>query len=157
MSAPASEPPGGPAAPSAPRRRRRASEPLSFTEREFYQREFRDRTLAIAVPAISFTPGISDTEMQRGFEIALGQTTSIVVASKRMQAYDLEIFRHLGFEPTAQKILVVKSTCHFRADFEPIGSGGDDAIAEQIRVTILHEFGHHFGLDEDRLGELGYD
>jgi uncharacterized integral membrane protein (TIGR00697 family) len=36
---------------------------------------------AIAVPAISFTPGISDQDMQRGFEIALGQTTSIVVAS----------------------------------------------------------------------------
>ena len=36
---------------------------------------------AIAVPAISFTPGISDADMQRGFEIALGQTTSIVVAS----------------------------------------------------------------------------
>ena len=53
MSAPASEPPGGPAAPSAPRRRRRASEPLSFTEREFYQREFRDRTIAIAAPEAS--------------------------------------------------------------------------------------------------------
>ena len=36
---------------------------------------------AIAVPAISFTPGISDEEMQRGFQIALGQTTSIVFAS----------------------------------------------------------------------------
>jgi hypothetical protein len=36
---------------------------------------------AIAVPAISFTPGITDQDMQRGFEIALGQTTSIVVAS----------------------------------------------------------------------------
>lgn len=36
---------------------------------------------AIAVPAISFTPGISDQDMQRGFEIAFGQTTSIVVAS----------------------------------------------------------------------------
>jgi hypothetical protein len=36
---------------------------------------------AIAVPAISFTPGISDVEMQRGFEVALGQSTSIVVAS----------------------------------------------------------------------------
>lgn len=36
---------------------------------------------AIEVPAISFTPGITDAEMQRGFEIALGQTTSIVVAS----------------------------------------------------------------------------
>jgi len=36
---------------------------------------------AIAVPAISFTPGISDDDMQRGFQIALGQTTSIVFAS----------------------------------------------------------------------------
>jgi hypothetical protein len=36
---------------------------------------------AIAAPAISFTPGISDSDMQRGFEIALGQTTSIVFAS----------------------------------------------------------------------------
>jgi len=53
---------------------------------------------------------------------------SIVVAGKRMQAYDLEIFRHIGVEPTAQKILVVKSTCHFRADFEP--------IAERVLVAI---------------------
>lgn len=33
----------------------------------------------------------------------------------------------------------------------------DDAIAEEIRITILHEIGHHFGLDEDDLYELGYD
>lgn len=36
---------------------------------------------AILVPAISFTPGITDAEMQRGFEVAFGQTTSIVLAS----------------------------------------------------------------------------
>lgn len=36
---------------------------------------------AMAVPAISFTPGITDAEMQRGFQIAFGQTTSIVFAS----------------------------------------------------------------------------
>lgn len=53
---------------------------------------------------------------------------SIVVASKRMQAYEPEIFRHIGLEPTKQKILVVKSTCHFRADFEP--------IAEKVLVAI---------------------
>ena len=35
--------------------------------------------------------------------------------------------------------------------------GGDDAIAREIRITILHELGHHFGLDEDDLAELGYD
>jgi len=24
-------------------------------------------------------------------------------------------------------------------------------------ITLLHEIGHHFGMDEDRLEELGYD
>jgi predicted Zn-dependent protease with MMP-like domain len=27
----------------------------------------------------------------------------------------------------------------------------------EIRVTVLHELGHYFGLDEDRLAELGYE
>lgn len=31
----------------------------------------------------------------------------------------------------------------------------DELIAE-IRITVLHEIGHHFGLDEDALDELGY-
>lgn len=29
-------------------------------------------------------------------------------------------------------------------------------LVEEIRITVLHELGHHFGLDEDRLDELGY-
>ena len=33
--------------------------------------------------------------------------------------------------------------------------GGPDAVREQIRITILHEIGHHFGLDEDDLERLG--
>ncbi len=33
----------------------------------------------------------------------------------------------------------------------------EDALREEIRVTVLHELGHHFGLDEDRLSELGYE
>ncbi len=27
----------------------------------------------------------------------------------------------------------------------------------QIRITVLHEIAHHFGVDEDRLIELGYE
>ncbi len=27
----------------------------------------------------------------------------------------------------------------------------------EIRITLLHEIGHHFGLDEDDLAELGYE
>ena len=32
-----------------------------------------------------------------------------------------------------------------------------DKLREQIRVTILHEYGHHVGLTEDELDELGYE
>lgn len=32
-----------------------------------------------------------------------------------------------------------------------------DALEQEIRITVLHELGHYFGLDEDRLGELGYE
>jgi len=32
-----------------------------------------------------------------------------------------------------------------------------DELVEQVRVTLLHEIGHQFGLDEDDLAELGYD
>lgn len=35
--------------------------------------------------------------------------------------------------------------------------GGEEAIAREIRITILHELGHHFGLDEHDLLNLGYD
>jgi microcystin degradation protein MlrC len=37
-----------------------------------------------------------------------------------MQAYDQALFRHLGVEPAQQKILALKSSVHFRADFQPI-------------------------------------
>lgn len=50
MSAGGGEPPGAAPSPAPARTRRGPTEPLLFTEREFYQREFRDRTLAIAAP-----------------------------------------------------------------------------------------------------------
>lgn len=40
---------------------------------------------------------------------------------------------------------------------EPIESicRNNDEIREQVRVTVLHEIGHYFGIDDDRLHELG--
>jgi predicted Zn-dependent protease with MMP-like domain len=34
--------------------------------------------------------------------------------------------------------------------------GRREALDQEIRVTLLHELGHHFGLDEDDLDRLGY-
>lgn len=36
------------------------------------------------------------------------------------------------------------------------GPDADERVYEEIRITLLHEIGHHFGLDEDDLEELGY-
>lgn len=44
----------------------------------------------------------------------------VVVASGRTQANDQSYFKILGIEPTEMKILVLKSSNHYRADFEPI-------------------------------------
>ena len=52
----------------------------------------------------------------------------VIVASRRQQAADQAIFRHLGIEPAAQKILALKSSVHFRADFQP--------IAEEILIVV---------------------
>lgn len=36
------------------------------------------------------------------------------------------------------------------------GEVDEAELRKQIRITILHEIGHHHGLDEDELRELGY-
>ena len=30
-------------------------------------------------------------------------------------------------------------------------------IVEQVRITVIHEVAHHFGIDDERLEELGWD
>lgn len=43
----------------------------------------------------------------------------------------------------------------FQANIESVCSTQEELI-EQTRVTLLHEIGHYFGMDEDDLTELGY-
>ena len=32
----------------------------------------------------------------------------------------------------------------------------EDDVVEEVRITVVHEIAHHFGIDDDRLHELGY-
>lgn len=32
----------------------------------------------------------------------------------------------------------------------------EDEVADQVRKTVIHEVAHHFGIDDDRLDELGW-
>jgi predicted Zn-dependent protease with MMP-like domain len=38
----------------------------------------------------------------------------------------------------------------------PHGRIHEGELRRQIRITVLHELGHHHGLDEDELRDLGY-
>ena len=31
-----------------------------------------------------------------------------------------------------------------------------DQLVEEVRITVVHEVAHHFGIDDDRLHDLGY-
>jgi microcystin degradation protein MlrC len=46
----------------------------------------------------------------------------IVVSSVRSQPLDQAMLRHVGVEPAMQRILVLKSSVHFRADFDPLAA-----------------------------------
>ena len=72
-------------------------------------------------------------EMYRGSKTNLGPmarlrvadpdtAVQVLVGSVRFQCLDQAVFRHLGVEPTSARLLVVKSTVHFRADFDPIAA-----------------------------------
>jgi microcystin degradation protein MlrC len=68
--------------------------------------------------------------MFKGFRMNLGAMAllrsrvapgvRVVLASRKCQAADQEMFRHLGVEPRRSRIVALKSSVHFRADFEPI-------------------------------------
>ena len=65
--------------------------------------------------------------MMRGMQIDLGKMAQlriggvrVVVSSVRTQALDREYFRRVGISTEEMKILVVKSSNHYRADFESI-------------------------------------
>ncbi|MFM0075933.1 M81 family metallopeptidase [Paraburkholderia sediminicola] len=75
-----------------------------------------------------------DGPMLNGMEGELGpvaclriEGVRIAVSSVKMQIFDRNLFRVAGIEPERMKILVNKSSVHFRADFE--------AIAEAILVA----------------------
>ncbi|MEO8713419.1 MAG: M81 family metallopeptidase [Acetobacteraceae bacterium] len=74
--------------------------------------------------------------MSAGNPANLGKTALIeidgvrvIVASRKIQALDQAIIRHVGIEPSECPIIALKSSVHFRADFAPIASAILVAIA----------------------------
>lgn len=85
------------------------------------------------VEGLSDGKAVCEGDMMQGFEIDIGPTAllrvadtgcdvRIVVSTERIQCLDQAFFRVAGVEPVEQSILAIKSTVHYRADFDAIAS-----------------------------------
>ncbi len=82
-----------------------------------------------AVVAVSDGKVVTKGPMMKGVPVELGPSALleaegiyVCVVTGKTQMLDREYFRFLGVEPEKMKILVNKSSVHFRADFTPIAS-----------------------------------
>jgi predicted Zn-dependent protease with MMP-like domain len=83
-------------------------------------------------------------------ELARGLENVAVVVEDENAAYPdlLGLFEEAPYLPA--KVTIYRRP--LEADF-----GGDpQRLEHEIRVTVLHELAHYFGIDEARLAELGY-
>lgn len=74
-----------------------------------------------------YTGAVAGNVMAELGKMALVRTEGIVVAitERVAQAYDAAPFEQLGADPSGAALLVLKSSCHFRAVFEPLA---DDVL-----------------------------
>ena len=85
--------------------------------------------------------------MARGLPGRLGTTAvldvndvKVILISHRWQTLDPEMIRFVGLDPLDHKILVVKSTIHYRAAFEPIASDIIEVDAPGLSSSNLARF-----------------
>jgi microcystin degradation protein MlrC len=85
--------------------------------------------------------------MFRGLEGRLGPTAvldvndvKIILISHRWQTLDPEMIRFVGIDPLGEKILVVKSSIHYRAAFEPIARAILEVDAPGLSSSNLERF-----------------
>ena len=85
--------------------------------------------------------------MMRGLGTCVGLTAvldvndvKIILISRRRQCLDPEMIRFVGIDPAAEKILVLKSSVHYRAAFEPLARAILEVDAPGLSSSNLGRF-----------------
>jgi microcystin degradation protein MlrC len=100
--------------------------------------------------------GMHGREMNLGPCALLGiDGVNVVVSSQRVQARERGFLGHLGVDADEQRIIVLKSTCHFRADFQPIAETVLIAIAPGGHIGDPARYNYQKLRREVRLSPLG--
>jgi len=107
--------------------------------------------IAVTARVLKLTDGkfVGTGPMARGNYADLGPSALIecggvrvIVVTRKMQALDQSLVRHVGIEPSECRILVLKSSVHFRADFQPIaeavlvGAAPGPAVADPAELPF---------------------
>jgi predicted Zn-dependent protease with MMP-like domain len=83
-------------------------------------------------------------ELARGLE-----NVAVVVEDENREDPDLlGLFESDEYMPARVAI--------YRRPLEEDFADDPERLEEEIRITVLHELAHFFGIDEERLDELGY-
>jgi len=85
--------------------------------------------------------------MSTGLAVSFGRTAlleiggiDVLVGSHRQQPYDPEAFRSQGISPERERVLVLKSTVHYRAGFEPLVGGVREVVTPGLCSPDLSAF-----------------
>jgi predicted Zn-dependent protease with MMP-like domain len=90
-------------------------------------------------------------------EIARGlENVAVVIEEKSSEDPHIlgSFFGYPHGEPRPSGALPAKVVVYRRPLVEAFPD--PDELEHEIRVTVLHELAHYFGIDEDRIAELGY-
>jgi len=117
------------------------------------------------VKTISDGKFLSTGPMGTWTEVNLGRTVvlrcggvDVILTEKRYQPTTLQLYRSLGIEPSEKKVIVVKSSVHFRASHEPIAKKIIEVDTPGIHSPRLSAFNYKkirrpiFPLDTEMLG-----
>lgn len=91
---------------------------------------FRERIRNVAVVVEDLPPDGADT----GDDLLMGLFEGTPVTEKSV--WDLQ--------PGPDRVVLYQKNIEAVCD-------SDDEIREEVRLTVLHELGHYFGMDEDQL------
>lgn len=85
--------------------------------------------------------------MSTGLRVNLGKTAvleldgiDVLVGSHRQQPYDPEVFRSQGITPERKRVLVLKSTVHYRAAFDALSGGVIEVVGPGLCSPDLSGF-----------------
>jgi len=99
--------------------------------------EFRERILNVAVLVEDYPPRQSLKPSRRPKKLLLGLFHGVPMTQKSVFSL-----------PTGPDYVVL-----YQKNIEAVCSS-EAEIREQIRLTLIHEFGHYFGMDEEQLKDV---